>query len=217
MGGHENAKGERPTRGSASKDGGEQKREERGTPADGEGDEGTTMIPGRLWWQEGNVAEHAPEYQGPLCSVGRTAVSQLEIVGHRCEGLLDTGAPRSFIRPTIVERLGLKARILPEAYSFTIANGEVTLIDREVPRLSMLCGGECFTGDFLVGPIPYSVILGIDWLVNHKVAWYFQSQAQAQDICKWAVVRSASIADTGHTGRLGTNQNGGGPRLRRTD
>ncbi|CDJ33193.1 uncharacterized protein EMH_0015060 [Eimeria mitis] len=34
---------------------------------------------------------------------------------------------------------------------------------------------ECSTGDFLVGPIPYAVILGIDWLVNHKVAWYFQS------------------------------------------
>ncbi|CDJ47594.1 hypothetical protein EBH_0073740 [Eimeria brunetti] len=28
--------------------------------------------------------------------------------------------------------------------------------------------------EFLVGPIPYEIILGIDWLVNHKVAWYFQ-------------------------------------------
>ncbi|CDJ36121.1 LOW QUALITY PROTEIN: uncharacterized protein EMH_0063340 [Eimeria mitis] len=64
-------------------------------------------------------------------------------------GLLDTGASRSFIRPAIVERLGLKVRFLQEAHSSTVANGEVILIDREVPRLSMLCGEECFTGDFL--------------------------------------------------------------------
>ncbi|CDJ36480.1 uncharacterized protein EMH_0087110 [Eimeria mitis] len=143
--------------------------------SDGEGSEEVMMIPQWFWWQEGDAVEHAPEYLGSLCSVGKTAVLQLGIVGHICEALLDTGASRSFIRPTIVERLGLKTRALPEAYSFTIANGEVIHIDREVPRLSMLCGGECFTGDFLVGPIPYSVILGIDWLVNHKVAWYFQS------------------------------------------
>ncbi|CDJ35022.1 uncharacterized protein EMH_0023410 [Eimeria mitis] len=140
VGGHENTKGEGPIHGGASTDGGEQKREERGTPADGEGYEGTTMIPGWLWWQEGDAAEHAPEYQGSLCSVGRTAVLQLEIVGHRCEGLLDT---------------------VQELYS------------------SDYCGTtgfvECFTGDFLFEPIPYSVILGIDWLVNRKVAWYFQS------------------------------------------
>ncbi|CDJ34264.1 uncharacterized protein EMH_0019510 [Eimeria mitis] len=175
VGGHENTKGEGPIHGGASTDGGEQKREEWGTPADGEVYEGTTMIPGWLLWQEGDAAEHAPEYQGSLCSVGRTAVLQLGIVGNRCEGLLDTGASTSFIRPTIVERLGLKVRILPEAHSFTIANGDAILIDKEVPRLSMLCGGECFTGDSLVGSIQYSVILGIDWLVNHKVAWYFQS------------------------------------------
>ncbi|CDJ53934.1 hypothetical protein EBH_0060520 [Eimeria brunetti] len=71
--------------------------------------------------------------------------------------------------------VGSLARILPKACSFTVANGEVLNIDRVVPRLSMLCGGECFTGDFLVGPIPYEIILGIDWLVNHQVAWYFQS------------------------------------------
>ncbi|CDJ51691.1 OSJNBa0079C19.6 protein, related [Eimeria brunetti] len=127
------------------------------------------------WWHEGSAPEHTHEYYGSLCGTGKTAVLQLEIVGHECEGLLDTGASRSFIRPAAVERLGLRVRILPEACSFTVANGEVLHIDRTVPRLSMHCGGECFTGDFLGGPIPYEIILGIDWLVNHKVAWYFQS------------------------------------------
>ncbi|CDI85974.1 hypothetical protein EPH_0065450 [Eimeria praecox] len=127
------------------------------------------------WWHEGMTPELTHAYHGSLCGTGKTAVLQLDIVGQECEGLLDTGASRSFISPAAVERLGLRVRILPEACSFTVANGEVLHIDRFLPRLSMLCGGECFTGDFLVSPIPYDVILGIDWLVNHKVAWYFQS------------------------------------------
>ncbi|CDJ36187.1 Reverse transcriptase, related [Eimeria mitis] len=163
-GGHENTMDGGSIHGGASIDAREQRREERSAPADGEGkreenptscgDEGTTMIPGWLLWQEGDAAERTPEYHGSLCSVGKTAVLQLEIVGHKCEGLLDTGASRSFIRLNIVERLGLRVRILQEAHSFTAANGEVILIDWGVPRLSMLCGGEYFTGDFLVGPIP---------------------------------------------------------------
>ncbi|CDJ54045.1 hypothetical protein EBH_0073890 [Eimeria brunetti] len=124
------------------------------------------------WWHEGTAPERTHEYCGSLCGTGKTAVLQLEIVGHECEGLLDTGASRSFIRPAAVGRLGLRVRT---ACLSTVANGEVLRIDRIVLRLSMLCGGECFTGDFLVGPIPYDIIFGIDWLVNHKVAWYFQS------------------------------------------
>ncbi|CDJ32458.1 H0124B04.16 protein, related [Eimeria mitis] len=107
--------------------------------------------------------------------MGKSAVLELEITGRGYEGLLDTGASRSFIRPAVVEQLGLKVRNLREAFSFTAANGAIIHIDKEVPRFTMLCGGECFTGDFLAGPITFPIIMGIDWLVNHKVTWYFQS------------------------------------------
>ncbi|CDJ31521.1 uncharacterized protein EMH_0067510 [Eimeria mitis] len=64
---------------------------------------------------------------------------------------------------------------LTEECSFTVANGEIIKIHREVPRLTIICGGECFTGNFLVGQVPYAVILGIDWLDKYRVAWFFES------------------------------------------
>ncbi|CDI86223.1 hypothetical protein EPH_0018880 [Eimeria praecox] len=109
------------------------------------------------WWREGTPLDLAHEGNGSLC------------------GLLDTGASRSFISPAAIERLGLRVCFLPKACAFTAANGEVLHMDRVVTRLPMICGGECFTGDFLVGPIPYDVILGLDWLITHRVAWCFQS------------------------------------------
>ncbi|CDJ54096.1 hypothetical protein EBH_0079940 [Eimeria brunetti] len=109
-------------------------------------EEGAADLP---WWHEGTAPERTHEYYESLCGTGKTAVLQLEIVGQECEGLLDTGTSHSFIRPAAVEQLGLRVRIIHEACSFTVANGEVLRIDRIVPRLSMLCGGECFTGDFL--------------------------------------------------------------------
>ncbi|CDI86681.1 OSJNBa0042D13.18 protein, related [Eimeria praecox] len=127
------------------------------------------------WWREGTPLELAHEGNGSLCGTGKTAVLTLEIAGYECEGLLDTGASRSFISPTAAERLGLRVRFLRKACAFTVANGELLHMDHVVTRLSMICGGERFTGDFLVGPIPYDVILWLDWLINHRVAWYFQS------------------------------------------
>ena len=58
---------------------------------------------------------------------------------------------------------------------FTIANGAQLRIDRTVKSLTVWCGRECFTGDYLVGPVPYDIVLGLDWLTRHKVSWYFQS------------------------------------------
>ncbi|CDJ36209.1 uncharacterized protein EMH_0070210 [Eimeria mitis] len=140
-----------------------------------ENNEGERILPEWLWWRGDSPPELMHENLGPLCAIGEAAVLELEITGRRYEGLLDTGATRSFICPAVVEELGLKVRALKEPFSFTIANGASIHIDKQVPRLTMLCGGECFTGDFLIGPIPFPIILGIDWLVNYDVAWYFQS------------------------------------------
>ncbi|CDJ53380.1 Gag-pol polyprotein, related [Eimeria brunetti] len=135
-------------------------------------DKGAADLP---WWREGMPLELAHECFGSLCGTGKTAVLKLDIAGYECEGLLDTGVSRSFIRPAAVERLGKRVIFPPKACTFTVANGDVIRIDCTVTRLSMICGGECSTGYFLVGPVPHDVILGLDWLINHRVAWYFQS------------------------------------------
>ncbi|CDJ48360.1 OSJNBa0079C19.6 protein, related [Eimeria brunetti] len=125
------------------------------------------------WWSEHRAQEDTTS-NGTLCSVGMTAMLRVEVAGSQCEALLDTGASRSFISPGAVERLQLKVRRLPEECVFTVANGAQLRIDHVVKGLTMWCGATRLAGDFLVGPVPYDLVVGLDWLTNHRVAWYFQ-------------------------------------------
>ena len=97
----------------------------------------------------------------------------MEITGEHCEALLDSGASLSFISPNIVNGLHLKSICLPSAHSSTLANGESISVDRAVLCLTTVCNGICFTGDYLVGPIPYDLILGLDWLKRQGITWSF--------------------------------------------
>ena len=107
--------------------------------------------------------------------MGSTAVLRVDLAGRPCEALLDTGSSESFISPQTVDRLEINVQRLATAHTFMIDNGEQLRIDRAVKRLKMWCGRERFLGDFLVGPVPYDVVLGLDWLTEHKVAWYSHS------------------------------------------
>lgn len=40
----------------------------------------------------------------------------------------------------------------------------------------MRFGRERLSGYFVVGPTPYSLVLGFGWLTHHKLAWNFQSE-----------------------------------------
>ncbi|CDJ65626.1 hypothetical protein ENH_00007820 [Eimeria necatrix] len=139
---------------------------------EGHGSDVTEILP--HWWRETYMKE-SYDQGGALCCVGATAVLRVELVGSPCEALLDTGASRSFISPKTVERLQLKVRMLPREHRFTVATGARLRIDRVVTGLTLWCGHARFSGDFLVGPVPYDLVLGLDWLTEHKVAWYFQS------------------------------------------
>ena len=126
------------------------------------------------WWRE-LVVNEGSKKEGMLCSVGTPPVLPVEVVGHSCEARPDNGASRSFINPRLVDTLQLKVRKRSDVRVFTVANGAQLRIDRAVENLRVWCGRECFTGDYLVGPVPCDIVLGFDWLTRHKVAWYFQS------------------------------------------
>ncbi|CDJ65775.1 hypothetical protein ENH_00013030 [Eimeria necatrix] len=51
----------------------------------------------------------------------------------------------------------------------------LTRIDRVVTGVTMWRGHARFSGDFLVGTVSYDLVLGLDWLTEHKVASHFQS------------------------------------------
>ncbi|CDJ67621.1 hypothetical protein, conserved [Eimeria necatrix] len=139
---------------------------------EGHGSDVTEILP--HWWRQTYMKE-SYDQGGALCCAGATAVLRVELAGSPCEALLDTGASRSFISPKIVERQQQKVRRLPKEHRFTVATGAQLRIARVVTGLTLWCGHARFSGDSLVGPVPYDVVLGLDWLTEHKVAWYFQS------------------------------------------
>ncbi|CDJ47229.1 hypothetical protein EBH_0015150 [Eimeria brunetti] len=147
------------------------------------------------WWREHRTQEDTAS-KGTLCSVGMTAILRVEVAGSQCEALLDTGASRSFISPGRVERLQLKVWRLPEECVLTVANGAQLRIDRVVKGLTTWCGSTRLA-DFLVGPVPYDLVVGLDWLTNHRVAWYFQSDKLRTYVngqsCDLPVVRANDV------------------------
>ena len=138
-----------------------------------------------------------------MCCAGATAVLRVELAGSPCEAVLDSGAPKSFISPKTVERLQRKVRRLPKDHRFTVATGKQLRIDRVVTGLTMWCRHARFFGNLLVGTVPYELVLGLDWLTEHKVAWYFQSDKLRTYVngqwCELPVVRTGEAKLQGNS------------------
>lgn len=54
------------------------------------------------------------------------------------------------------------------------ASGKQLNVVRVVTGPSMGCGNECLSGVLLLGKVAFDLVLGLDWLVARKVAWFFQ-------------------------------------------
>ncbi|CDJ50703.1 hypothetical protein EBH_0035650 [Eimeria brunetti] len=147
-------------------------------------------------WREHRAQEDTTS-KGTLCSVGMAAILRVEVAGSQCEALLDTRASRSFVSPGAVKRLQLTVWKLLEECVFTVANGAQLRIDRVVKGLTMWCGATRLSGDFLVGPVPYDLVVGLDWLAQHRVAWYLQSDKLRTYVngewCDLPVVRAKDV------------------------
>ena len=125
--------------------------------------------------------DHLPcDVVATLCTAGNVTKGEvvilaMEITWKQCEALLDSGASHRLISPNLVNRLHLKSTCLPSAHGSTLANGESISLDRAVHCLTTVCNPICFTGDYLVGPIPYDLILGLDWLKRQRqgITWSF--------------------------------------------
>ena len=127
------------------------------------------------------VPLHSADSSGkPICfqidSSNKRTTNEVGVVLFRVNGnefvaLLDTGASQSFMTPSLARALEVKKKRLKVPLEFSVANGASLKVFEIVPNLQLELGQATFTGDFLVAPVPYDVLIGMDWLKQHKAIW----------------------------------------------
>jgi hypothetical protein len=79
---------------------------------------------------------------------------------------------------------------------FVAANGAPLTSDKKIPMLTWLCQGHSFQQDFQVLPLPcYDIILGADWLEDHRPMWVHWKQRWMKFTHKKRRIRIQGITD----------------------
>ena len=102
---------------------------------------------------------------------------KVAIGGKQVQALVDSGATRSFIMPSLATELALKVEDLDEEVGFKVASGEQMLVTKIIKDQVFTISNHEFQADLLLGTIPYEMILGSDWLKREGVVWDFGSQS----------------------------------------
>ncbi|GKE32801.1 putative reverse transcriptase domain-containing protein [Tanacetum coccineum] len=99
---------------------------------------------------------------------------------HFATTLFDSGADYSFVSTTFIHLLGIEPSELGYRYEIEIANGQLVEIDKVIKGYKLEIEGHVFDSDLIpFGHGSFDVIIGMDWLSNHK----------AEIICHEKVVR----------------------------
>nr|GEW20266.1 hypothetical protein [Tanacetum cinerariifolium] len=105
---------------------------------------------------------------------------------HFATNLFDFGADYSFVSTTFIPLLGIKANELGFRYEIEIASGQLVEIDKVIKACKLEIEGHVFDIDLIpFGRGSFDVIIGMDWLSNHK----------AEIICHEKVVRIPLLDD----------------------
>ncbi|KAL8442332.1 hypothetical protein Emed_007346 [Eimeria media] len=94
-------------------------------------------------------------------------------MGKEMLALLHTGATQTFVSSRLVEELQLQTKPLPEAMYLTVASGHQLDLPAIIPKVPFRVGNFCTYGRFLVAPLPYPIILVLDWLRELSALWDF--------------------------------------------
>ncbi|XP_074346377.1 uncharacterized protein LOC141685156 [Apium graveolens] len=82
--------------------------------------------------------------------------------------LMDSGATRSFISESVVDRLKCVTYPLESNLVIEVANQARVTVDRNCPNYDILREGRHFSAELILFKLgEFDVILGMDWLVNH--------------------------------------------------
>ncbi|GJY03006.1 putative reverse transcriptase domain-containing protein, partial [Tanacetum coccineum] len=99
---------------------------------------------------------------------------------HYAITLFDSGADYSFVSTTFIPLLGMEPSALLFSYEFGIASGQLVKIDKVIKGCKLEIEGHVFDINLIpFGSGSFDVIIGMDWLSNHK----------AEIICHEKVVR----------------------------
>ena len=87
-----------------------------------------------------------------------------EFGSHRFHVLIDSGSTHNFIKPALVERLGLPIQPTPK-FRVYIGNGDYLICQHTCPQVALTLQGNVFPLDLFILPIEGpDVVLGIQWL-----------------------------------------------------
>nr|GEX31006.1 hypothetical protein [Tanacetum cinerariifolium] len=99
---------------------------------------------------------------------------------HFANTLFDSSTDYSFVSTTFIPLLGIELRELGFKYEIKIASGQLVEIDKVIKGCKLEIEGHVFDIDLIpFGHGSFDVIIGMDWLSNHK----------AEIICHEKVVR----------------------------
>nr|GEV00380.1 hypothetical protein [Tanacetum cinerariifolium] len=106
--------------------------------------------------------------------------STFTLNNHFATTLFDSGADYSFVSTTFIPLLGIEPSELGFRYEIEIASGQLVEIDKVIKGCKLEIKGHVFGIDLIpFGYGSFDVIIGMDWLSNHK----------AKIICHEKVVR----------------------------
>ncbi|GKB83166.1 putative reverse transcriptase domain-containing protein, partial [Tanacetum coccineum] len=106
--------------------------------------------------------------------------SMFTLNDHYATTLFDSGADYSFVSTTFIPLLGIEPDDLGFSYEIEIASGQLVEIDKVIRGCKLEIEGHMFDINLIpFGSGSFDVIIGMDWLSNHK----------AKIICHEKVVR----------------------------
>ncbi|GJY26751.1 putative reverse transcriptase domain-containing protein [Tanacetum coccineum] len=91
--------------------------------------------------------------------------------------LFDSGADYSFVSATFIPMLGIEPSELGFRYEIEIASGQLVEIDKVIKGCKLEIKGHVFDIDLIpFGHGSFDVIIGMDWLSNHKAKIIFHEK-----------------------------------------
>nr|GEZ91927.1 hypothetical protein [Tanacetum cinerariifolium] len=102
------------------------------------------------------------------------------LINHYATTLFDSSADYNFVSTTFIPLLGIEPSNLGFSSEIEIANGQLVEIDKVIRGCKLEIEGHMFDINLIpFGSVSFDVIIGMDWLSNHK----------AKIICHEKVVR----------------------------